>query len=95
MSGEKKTIAIKLCIGSSCHLKGANNVSEAIQDYLAMHAQALAQQGNIEFAYDFCTGDCANGVCVSVIKGKEETKLRKVSAETIAASLDACFGIEG
>lgn len=54
---------IKVCIGSSCHLKGSRNVVESLQN--------LIKDNNLKDSVDlsgvFCMGRCKeNGVSVSV-----------------------------
>ena len=53
---------IVICIGSSCHLKGARQVVEQLQ--------TLIQENNllkiVELSGTFCMGNCQNGVCVTV-----------------------------
>lgn len=53
---------ITVCIGSSCHLKGARPIVERLQLLIAQ--DALEEQ--IQLKGTFCTGNCMNGVCVSV-----------------------------
>ena len=53
---------ITVCIGSSCHIKGSHQVVEKLRDLIAQHA--LAEK--VELAGTFCTGNCQQGVCVSV-----------------------------
>lgn len=52
---------IKVCIGSSCHLKGSRQVVEQLQALIAQ--KKLEDQ--IELAGTFCMNNCQNGVCVS------------------------------
>ncbi|MBR1685308.1 MAG: (2Fe-2S) ferredoxin domain-containing protein [Clostridia bacterium] len=53
---------ITVCIGSSCHIKGARPVVEQLQDLIAQHA--LGDQ--IKLSGAFCMGKCQQGVCVTV-----------------------------
>ena len=53
---------VTVCIGSSCHLKGARQVVETLQ-YL------IAENGlkeKVELGGTFCMGKCQQGVCVTV-----------------------------
>lgn len=55
-------VKIMVCIGSSCHLKGARQVVEQLQ-YL------IAENGlkeKVELGGTFCMGRCQEGVCVTV-----------------------------
>ena len=55
-------MVVTVCIGSSCHLKGARPIVERLQ--------TLITQKNLEETVQlkgtFCTGNCMKGVCVSV-----------------------------
>lgn len=53
---------IIVCIGSSCHVKGARQVVERLQALIKEH-----QLGDkVEMGGTFCMGQCQQGVCVSV-----------------------------
>ena len=55
-------VKIKVCIGSSCHIKGARQVVEELQ--------YLINENNVkdvgELGGTFCMGRCQDGVCVTV-----------------------------
>ncbi len=53
---------IKVCIGSSCHLKGSRQVVEEIQRLLA----EKDLKNKVELSGAFCMGKCQQGVCVNV-----------------------------
>ncbi len=53
---------ITVCIGSSCHLKGARQVVEELQYLVAKNNL----KDKIELAGTFCMGNCQNGVCVTM-----------------------------
>jgi NADH:ubiquinone oxidoreductase subunit E len=53
---------INICIGSSCHLKGARQIVDQLQ-YLIAERQL---QESIELAGSFCMGECTSGVCVKM-----------------------------
>ncbi|HHW98867.1 MAG TPA: (2Fe-2S) ferredoxin domain-containing protein [Firmicutes bacterium] len=55
-------LQIKVCIGSSCHLKGSYDVIRALQTTIARHGL----QGQIELLAGFCLGQCMHGVVVQV-----------------------------
>ena len=52
---------LNVCIGSSCHLKGAYNVIQTFQQLV--EAQGLHDK--IEMKAQFCMKQCQNGVSVS------------------------------
>lgn len=65
---------VTICIGSSCHLKGARQVVEELQ-YLVSQND-LGEK--VELAGAFCMGNCLQGVCVTV-----DEELHSVSPETV------------
>ena len=56
---------ITVCIGSSCHLKGAPSVVERLQLLIETHnlAKSVVLRGS------FCLNRCQSGVCV-LVNGK-------------------------
>ena len=53
---------VTVCIGSSCHLKGARQVVENLQYLIAENNL----KDKVELGGTFCMGKCQLGVCVSV-----------------------------
>ncbi len=53
---------IKVCIGSSCHLKGSKIVVEKIQSLI----KSNNVEDKIDFSGAFCMSKCQEGVCVSL-----------------------------
>lgn len=55
-------MTVTICLGSACHVKGSHFVLEQLK--------ALIKENNLEdkvtLAGTFCTGNCQNGVCVTV-----------------------------
>ena len=51
---------IKICIGSSCHLKGAEEVIEAFQKLI----KEYNLENEIELYASFCLNNCTDGVSV-------------------------------
>lgn len=51
-----------ICIGSSCHLKGARQIVEEMQYLIAKHNL----KDKVELSGTFCMGNCKNGVCVTL-----------------------------
>ncbi|HBK84600.1 MAG TPA: hypothetical protein DDZ53_01055 [Firmicutes bacterium] len=68
-------LQIKVCIGSSCHLKGSYDVIQALQ---AAIAQSGLQEA-VELQAAFCLGHCMHGVVVQV----GEQKLLGVQPEQV------------
>ena len=55
-------LKIKVCIGSSCHIKGSRPVVEQLQTLI--NENNLGDK--VELAGTFCMGNCQQGVCVTV-----------------------------
>ena len=55
-------LKITVCIGSSCHIKGARQVVEQLQ--CLIHENNLDDR--VELGGTFCMGKCQQGVCVTV-----------------------------
>ena len=53
-------MTIKVCVGSSCHLKGSYEVIEAFKEVLKKYDV----EDVIELQASFCLGHCAQGVTV-------------------------------
>ncbi|MDF2927712.1 MAG: NADH:ubiquinone oxidoreductase 24 kD subunit [Paenibacillaceae bacterium] len=53
---------ISICIGSSCHLKGAYRLIEEVRQYVEAHK--LIEQ--VELKANFCVGRCQHAVSVQV-----------------------------
>ena len=65
---------IKVCIGSSCHLKGSRQVVEQLQDLIASNDLA----DKIDLCGTFCLNKCQQSVCVMV-----EDEFFSVSPDTV------------
>ena len=55
-------IRVEICIGSSCHVKGATSVMNAIRSKV----KTYGLEDKVELAGRFCMGKCTEGVCVTV-----------------------------
>jgi NADH:ubiquinone oxidoreductase subunit E len=53
---------ITVCIGSSCHLKGARQVVERLQSL----TEEKSLQDKVELSGAFCMNNCTNGVSVKI-----------------------------
>lgn len=53
---------VSICIGSACHLKGSREVIQTLQGLVADNAL----EDKVDLNGDFCSGNCVNGVCVTV-----------------------------
>ena len=67
-------VKVTVCIGSSCHIKGARQVVEELQHLIAEYGL----KDKVELGGTFCMGKCQQGVCVTV-----NDELFSVSPETV------------
>ena len=67
---------VTVCIGSSCHLKGARQVVETLQYLISENGL----KDKVELGGTFCMGRCQEGVCVTV-----DDDFYSVSPETVDA----------
>lgn len=51
-------MVLKVCVGSSCHLRGSYDVIEEMKRLIAAHGM----EGKIDLQASFCMGNCQNGV---------------------------------
>ena len=62
MTGVNTMVTISVCLGSACHLKGANGVLEAFLALIERHNA----QAQVQMAGNFCQGRCTEGVVVQI-----------------------------
>lgn len=55
-------MVIKVCVGSSCHLKGSYDVVEAFKSLVKKYEV----EDTVELQASFCLGNCLRGVSASV-----------------------------
>jgi len=55
-------VTVSVCLGSACHLKGANGVLEAFLALVEKHHS----QATVQMAGNFCQGRCTEGVVVQI-----------------------------
>lgn len=56
-------MVIQICVGSSCHLKGAPEIVEMIQEAVAKNNL----EGDVALCGSFCTGKCnREGVTITI-----------------------------
>ena len=53
---------VTICIGSACHLKGSRGIIQQLQQLVKEHGVS----DKVDLNGAFCTGNCVNGVCVTV-----------------------------
>ena len=67
---------LTVCIRSACHVKGSRYVLEQLQSLIADKGVS----DKVELAGTFCTGNCQQGVCVTL-----DDTLFSVSPDTTAS----------
>ena len=72
-------IRVEICIGSSCHVKGATSVLNAIRSKI----KTYGLEDKVELAGRFCIGKCTEGVCVTV-----DGQLYSVSPDSVDEFFD-------
>ncbi len=72
-------IRVEICIGSSCHVKGATSVLNAIRSKV----KTYGLEDKVELAGRFCIGKCTEGVCVTV-----DGQLYSVSPDSVDEFFD-------
>ncbi len=65
---------VKVCIGSSCHLKGSRVVVEKLKNLI----DEKNLNDKVELSGNFCMSNCQQGVCVLV-----NDTIHSVSPETV------------
>lgn len=53
---------IKVCVGSSCHLKGSYEVIQSLKKYI----EDNKLEDKVELEASFCLGNCSNGVSMTI-----------------------------
>ena len=53
---------VTICIGSACHLKGSREIIQRLQELVKEYGVS----DKVDLNGAFCTGNCVNGVCVTV-----------------------------
>lgn len=56
---------LSVCVGSSCHLKGAYRIIHDFKEYIAEYE--LSEQ--VELKANFCVGECLHAVNVRIDEG--------------------------
>ena len=72
---ESKKVTIKICLGSSCHLKGAYEMTRRLKEM-------IEDDPNVVLAGSLCMNNCANGVILE-IDGKTVSKVTLDNLEEV------------
>ena len=73
---------VTICIGSACHLKGSREIIQRLQELVKEHGVS----DKVDLNGAFCSGNCVNGVCVTV-----DGELFSLKPETTDAFLQRKF----
>ncbi|MGQ9573717.1 MAG: NADH-quinone oxidoreductase subunit NuoE [Thermoguttaceae bacterium] len=57
---------VTVCRGTSCHVRGALEVQEAIQEQLAVQEGQTRPDGQYSLQAASCLGTCAGGPCIAI-----------------------------
>ena len=78
---------IIICVGSSCHLKGAEKVIEIFKE-----EKAKNNLDNIKISGSFCQGNCTEGVNIKIngqkIAAVNEENARKIFKKHLLSDKD-------
>lgn len=55
-------VKIKICVGSSCYLKGAQKIIDHLQNYISEKEDT----STVELSGAFCLGNCGDGIAISI-----------------------------
>lgn len=55
-------IKLRVCVGTSCHLKGSYNIVMTFQQLM----EEYNMHDKIDMQVAFCMGNCQDGVCVTL-----------------------------
>ena len=58
--------SVEICWGPTCHLLGAANVIDAVQQELGLDSEGDTLDGQVSLRYNTCLGACAQGPVMSV-----------------------------
>ena len=58
--------SVEICWGPTCHLLGAANVIDAVQQELELDSEGDTLDGQVSLRYNTCLGACAQGPVMSV-----------------------------
>ena len=75
--------SVEICWGPTCHLLGAGNVIDAVQQELELDSEGDTLDGQVSLRYNTCLGACAQGPVMSV----DHNLFGRVSSESAVKKL--------
>lgn len=82
--------AIKVCLGTACHMKGGNITLDAWQRRLKINARQTTPDGEFELDIVTCVG-CCHMAPVTVVDGKAEGQVEPTRVDGILLSFGREF----
>jgi NADH:ubiquinone oxidoreductase subunit E len=55
-------LTITICVGSSCSVRGSDELAAALEQLIAQHGK----ENEVELIGSFCMGECSRGVSICV-----------------------------
>lgn len=81
-------MTLKVCVGSSCHLKGSYDVIAKLKELIAEHGV----ENEITLQASFCLGRCSSGVSAKMdeefIDGLNSENVREIFESRVLPALD-------
>ena len=77
---------VKVCLGTACHVRGANRIVEEIERKLAVRPGDTSEDGEFSLETVMCLGCCAIGPVV-VIDGKYYGQVTPTEVESILRTI--------
>lgn len=77
---------VKVCLGTACHVRGANRIVEEIERKLAVRPGETSENGEFSLETVMCLGCCAIGPVV-VIDGKYYGQVTPTKVESILRTI--------
>jgi NADH:ubiquinone oxidoreductase subunit E len=69
-------LTITICVGSSCYLRGSDELASALEGFI--EKEALREE--LSLAGSFCMGECSTGISIKVGE-RQYREIRPVDAE--------------
>ena len=77
---------VKVCLGTACHVRGANRIVEEIERKLAVRSGETSENGEFSLETVMCLGCCAIGPVV-VMDGRYYSQVTPTKVESILRTI--------